>query len=149
MCHYLSEFENAGFKLYADLLGFKSPTELFNRLIPDIALVRNDKLVFKELTCCFETNFAKSRRYEINRYENIKTDWKNSKWTVDKIFVEASSLGFVTKDFNRFKKLCKTINSIKIHRLVNKMSEVAIKASSYLYTQRNSEWSSPSILKFY
>ena len=42
MCHYLSEFENTGFKLYADLIGFKSPTELFNRLIPDIVLVRND-----------------------------------------------------------------------------------------------------------
>ena len=44
MYHYSSEFENAGFKLYADLIGFKSPTELFNRLIPDNVLVRNGKL---------------------------------------------------------------------------------------------------------
>ena len=29
MCHYLSEFEKAVVKLYADLIGFKSPTELF------------------------------------------------------------------------------------------------------------------------
>ena len=65
------------------------------------------------------------------------------------MFVEVSSLGFVTKDLNRFKKLCKTINSINIHRLVNKMREAAIRASYYLYTQRNSEWSNPSILKFY
>ena len=36
MCHYLSEFENAGFKLYADFIGFKSLTELLNRLIPDL-----------------------------------------------------------------------------------------------------------------
>ena len=64
MCHYLSEFENAGFKLCADLIGFKSPTELFNRLIPDIVLVRNDKLIVIELTCCFETNFAKSKMYD-------------------------------------------------------------------------------------
>ena len=84
-----------------------------------------------------------------NRYENIEKDCKNSKWTIDKIFVEVSSLGFVTKDLNIFKKLCKTIRSINIHRLVNKMSEVAIRASYDLYTQRNSEWSNPSILKFY
>ena len=72
MCHYLSEFENVGFKLYADLIDFKSPTELFSRLIPDIVLVRNDKLVVIELTCYFETNFAKSRRYKISRYKNTK-----------------------------------------------------------------------------
>ena len=101
-----------------------------------------------ELTCCFETNFAKPRRYKIDRYKHIKKDCKNSKWTVDKIFVEVSSLGVVTKDLNRFKKLCKTINSINTHRLVNKMSEVAITISYYLYTQRNAEWSNPSILKF-
>ena len=61
-CHYLSEFENAGVKLHAGLISFKTPTELFNRLIPDIVLVRNDKLSLIELTCCFETNFAKSRK---------------------------------------------------------------------------------------
>ena len=99
MCHYLSRFENAGCKLYADLIGFKSPTELFTRLIPEIVLVRNDKLIVIELTCCLETNFAKSRKYKINRYENIKKDCKNSKWIVDKIFVEVFFLGFVTKDF--------------------------------------------------
>ena len=102
-CHYLSEFENAGFKLYADLIGFKSPMQLFNRLIPDIVLAQNDKLIVIELTCCFETNFAKSRQYRINRYENIKKDYKNSKWTVAKIFVaKVSSLGSVTKNVNRF-----------------------------------------------
>ena len=69
MCHYLPEFENSRFKLYADLIGFKSPTELFNRLIPDIVLVWNDKLIVIELTCYFETNFAKSRKYKINCYK--------------------------------------------------------------------------------
>ena len=72
MCHYLPEFESfffARFKLFADLIGLKSSTELFNRLIPDIALAKNDNLII-ELTCCFETNFAKSRKYKINRYEN-------------------------------------------------------------------------------
>ena len=72
MCHYLPEFENAGFILYADLTSFKSPTELFNRLIPDIVLAKNDKLIVIEPTCCFETNFTKSRKYKSNRYENIK-----------------------------------------------------------------------------
>ena len=79
----------------------------------------------------------------------MKEDCKSSKWTVNKTFVGVSILGFVTKDLNRFKKLCKTINSINIHRLVNKMREAAIIASYYLYTQRNSEWSNPSILKFH
>ena len=74
MCHYLSEFENAGFKLSADLIGFKSPTELFGRVIPDIVFLRNDKLIVIELTYCFETNSVKSRRHKINCYENIRKD---------------------------------------------------------------------------
>ena len=98
----MSECENSRFKLYADLIGFKRPTELFNRLITDTVLVRNDKLVALELVCCFETNLAKSKRHSISRYENIKTDCKNSKWAVGKIFVEVCLLGFVTKDLNRF-----------------------------------------------
>ena len=61
MRHYLSEFENTGFKTYVDLNGFKSSTELFNRLIPDIVLVRNNKMVVIEITCCFKTKFVKSR----------------------------------------------------------------------------------------
>ena len=44
ICHYLSEFEKTGFKLYGDLIGFKIPIKLFKRLIPDIVLVRNNKL---------------------------------------------------------------------------------------------------------
>ena len=95
-------------------------------------LARNDKLIVMEPTCCFKTYFAKSRSYKIIRYENLKKVCKNSKWTVSKIFIEVSSMGFVTKDLNRFEKLCKTINSINIHRLVNRMSEVAFRASYYL-----------------
>ena len=92
MCHYLSEFENVGFKLYADLIDFKSPTELFSRLIPDIVLVRNNKLVVIELTCCFETNFAKSRRYKISRYKNTK-NVLSTKYLL--------KYPLVTKDLNR------------------------------------------------
>ena len=56
MRHYLSEFENAGFKTYVDLNGFKSSTELFNRPIPDIVLVRNNKMVVIEITCSLKQN---------------------------------------------------------------------------------------------
>ena len=55
---------------------------------------------------------------------------------------------FCYKRYNRFKKLRKTNNSINIHRLVNKISEVAIKTSYYLCTQKYSEWSDP-ISKFW
>ena len=72
--HYLSEFENYESKLYPDLHGFQSPAELFDRLIPGIVLAKNDNLIVIELTCYFETNFAKSKKYKINRYENIKKD---------------------------------------------------------------------------
>lgn len=64
VCHYLSEFKNVGCKLHADLNGFKSPIKQFNRLmLDDIVIVRINTLTIDiKLACCFETNFAKSRR---------------------------------------------------------------------------------------
>ena len=67
MCLYLQDFENVGYKLCAYLNGFNSHTDLFNKLIPDIVLVRKDKLTVIELKCSFETNFEKSTRCKINQ----------------------------------------------------------------------------------
>ena len=103
-----------------------------------------------ELTCCFETNLIKSRKFKVERYEKLEEDCLLPDRTVTKIFVEVTSLGFISKNIKDFTKLCKKSGALNIKRLLNKMSEVAIRASYYLYTQRNNNhWVYPAILKFY
>ena len=74
LCHYLSMLERCGYTIYADILGYKNPSELFRNLRPDIVLLKRDSLVSIELTCCFETNLINSRNYKIDRYRNLEED---------------------------------------------------------------------------
>ena len=60
--------------VYANILGYKNPSELFRNLRPDIVLLKRDSLVSIELTCCFETNLINSRNYKIDRYRNLEED---------------------------------------------------------------------------
>ena len=146
MCHYLSQL--IGFDLFVDINGFANPTELFYNLRPDIVLLSPNEAITIELTCCFETNFAKSRAYKENRYSNLENDFKLEKRKFKKIFVEVSSLGFQPKQIREFKKLISQNKNINISRMLQKMSEVALRATFYIFTQRGNKWSNPELLNF-
>ena len=45
ICHYLSMLERCGYTIYADILGYKNPSERFRNLRPDIALLKRDSIV--------------------------------------------------------------------------------------------------------
>ena len=74
ICHYFPILERCGYTIYADILGYKNPSELFRNLRPDIALLKRDIVVSIELTCCFEENLINSRNYKIDRYCNLEED---------------------------------------------------------------------------
>ena len=146
MCHYLSQL--IGFDLFVDINGFANPAELFYNLRPDIVLLSPNEAITIELSCCFETNFAKSRAYKENRYSNLENDFKLEKRKFKKIFVEVSSLGFQPKQIREFKKLISQNKNINISRMLQKMSEVALRATFYIFTQRGNKWSNPELLNF-
>ena len=96
ICHYLSLPERCGYTIYADILGYKNPSELFRNLRPDIVLLKRDSLVSTELTCCFVTNLINSQNYKVDRYCNLEEDCnlildnlihtkRNGEWTNPKI----------------------------------------------------------------
>ena len=74
LLHYIQQLTNFGFEIYADLQGFRPPTQLFNRFRPDIVLVKENEITAIELTCCFETNIIKSNEYKKMKYENLEKD---------------------------------------------------------------------------
>ena len=148
MLYYINQLQNKGYKVFADVQGYPSTSELFSNHRPDIALKKNDEIVSIELTICFETNIIKSREYKVNRYKNLEREVnKNSK--LSKVFVEVTSLGFVPKQNDKFFELLKS-HGINTERLSYKMSETALRCSYYLFTQRNKNWNNATdILKFY
>ena len=137
-----------GFDIYVDLPGYQSPSNIFYDTVrPDMVLKRDRHLIIIELTCCFETNFEKSRNFKIEKYESIKQYSKVPVDKLEKFFLEVSSLGFITKCFKSFERFISKKN-IDCKRLKEKLSETAIRASYYIYTRRNSNWNSPNLLKF-
>ena len=72
ICHYLKAVENIGFNLFAVLASFKKPEILFNGSRLDIVLKNGNKLTVIELSCCYETNFVKTRNCKEERYGNLQ-----------------------------------------------------------------------------
>ena len=147
--YYVKQLVVKGFEIYADLEGYKTTNELFHGQVrPDIALKKNDEVIIIELTCCFETNLEKSNEYKKQKYKDIGKKLKiRSK--LKKLYVEVTSLGFIPKTNEYFDKLMET-NNINIDRMKRKMSEVALRCSYFIYTQRNKNiWQNKEILKFY
>jgi hypothetical protein len=147
LVYYIQQLTTYGFEVFADLQGYKSPNQLFHRMRPDIVLVKDNVMTIIELTCCFETNLVKSNNYKKRKYENIEKDCRN-KMKINKIFVEVTALGFIPKSIIHMNKVL-TKYKLNINRMNLKMSEVAIRASYFIYTQRNKEWKENDILKFY
>ena len=137
ICHYLNVLENIGFKLFADLAGFKNPEILFNGPRPDIVVKNGNKLTVIELSHCYKTNFVKTRNYKIILNYKIcdKNRIKTSK--VTKLYVEVSSLGFLPKNMKEFRNLCKQYDYIHVMKMMEKLSEVAIRSCYFIYTRRN------------
>ena len=125
--------------MYADVPGYRNPAVLFNKSRPDVVLRKNNTLYIFELTVCFETNTEKSRQYKVDCYQKIEEEVTIPFDSINKYYIEITSLGFKTKNINNFTKVCNT-NNLTIKRLLNKMAETAIRASFYIYMRRNKPW---------
>ena len=135
-CYYLSMLERCGYAIYADILGYKNPYKLLRKLRPNIVLLKRDSLVSIEPTCCFETNLISTRNYKIDRYCNLEEDC-NLNVKVKKLYVKVSSLGFLSENIKELKTLCRQNAGISVKRMLQKISEVAIRSAYLIYTKRN------------
>ena len=78
-------------ELYADLEGFRSPSEVTGIVRPD------GTLYLVELTICYETNMPKNAQIKSNRYETTIEHLKSS-FTCVKFVNLVSALGIFYKD---------------------------------------------------
>ena len=152
-CNHLLKTACYDFRLYADIEGFENPATLFKsqqqsltttgpqqndllyRVRPDIAIETRDTLTVIKLTFPYKTNTTKSCEYKETRYKEIKSELLTPPSNFQLIFLEVTSLGFVTENIKTFRNFLKSIN-INERYLIEKLLEVAIRCLYFIYCRR-------------
>ena len=95
-------------KLFVDLDGYPNPGECFGSQRLDIVIINGKEVIVIELSVCYETRTEEARNFKKRRYQNLKSDLSIEWEKLNIIYVEITTLGFVSrniKDFASFVKL--------------------------------------------
>ena len=148
MTHYVLQLGKLGYTFWIDLDGYKNPEELFQSSRPDMVIMLNLEMWIIELTCCFEKNPIKSRNYKENKYVRIENEILIPYSRCNKIYVEITNTGLVGKEIDHFLKMFQGTD-INTSRMIQKIMEVAIRCSFYIYTRRNTTSNNPKLLTYH
>ena len=122
-----------------DIEGFPSPGQLFASSRPDLVMVSGDVYYVFELTVCFETNLIKSNEYKTKKYDDLCREVINKQVKLELFFIEISCVGFTSSNLKPFSNLIKSWG-ISVNQLVSKSTEVACKATYYIFNRRGKSW---------
>ena len=101
---------------------------LFQTSRPNLVVVFKDAIYVIELTVPYETNCKKAKRHKEERYKNLRSELIMTCSTFEVITLEVTTLGFVSKDINRFRRLLRTLD-LNEERIVKKCMKVALRAT--------------------
>ena len=101
-----------------------------------------------ELTAPYKTNCKKAKRRKEERYKDLRSELITTCSMFEVITLEVTTLGFASKDINRFRRLLRTLD-LNEERIVKKCMEVALRATFCIYCRRNKPWNNQVLLSFY
>ena len=78
----------------------------------------------------------KTRNYKVERYSKSQDLCVDKNFRVAKLYVEVSSLGFLPKNIQEFRNFCKQYDCINVMRMMEMLSEVAIRSSYFIYVRK-------------
>ena len=138
--YYVKQLIEKGYEIYADLEGYTKTNVPFNENVrPDIAVKKGNDLMTIELVCCFQKNLVKSNKFKKEKYDKLDKKLK-SRLNLNKLYMEATSLGLTPKTNKYFDRFLKSDDGINPYRMNRKICEVALRSSHYIYIQRNYNW---------
>ena len=148
--HHLKVLTGPDIQLYADCpdSGLNCTSTLFRSLRPDVVLIYRSEVYVIELTVPYETNCLIAKRRKEERYRNLKEELMINCDSFDVITLEVTTLGFVSKNVAKFRRLLKYLK-VNDNRIVAKCMEVALRATFFIYCRRNKQWNDPALLNFY
>ena len=148
--HHLKVLTGPDIQLYADCpdSGLNCTSTLFRSLRPDVVLIYRSEVYVIELTVPYETNCLIAKRRKEERYRNLKEELMINCDSFDVITLEVTTLGFVSKNVAKFRRLLKYLKA-NDNRIIAKCMEVALRATFFIYCRRNKQWNNPALLNFY
>ena len=148
--HHLKVLTGPDIQLYADCpdSGLNCTSTLFRSLRPDVVLIYRSEVYVIELTVPYETNCLIAKRRKEERYRNLKEELRINCDSFDVITLEVTTLGFVSKNVAKFRRLLKYLKA-NDNRIIAKCMEVALRATFFIYCRRNKQWNDPALLNFY
>ena len=136
--------------IYSDLQGYPSPSIITGiSYRPDIIFVILKKLFVIELTSGFETNIVKNAEIKDIRYRSIIADLRLC-YDVKYLNLSMGALGTFGHSCKRFKKFFGELglNKQDIAFLIDKIINVCIRSTYYIFCKRNSAWESPELMSW-
>ena len=166
ICNHLkTKVANDLLQVYVDIDGYVNPATLFkkrdqaiitnmddnlrHRARPDIVLKNNNQITAIELTCPYETNREKSRKFKKRWYKNLKNELITSTSIFKLILLEIISLGFTINYVKRLINFMLKLN-LGYERIIYKCQEVAIRTSFFIYCRRGycRQWLNSELLSY-
>ena len=107
--HHLKVLVGLDIQLYADCpdSGLNCTLALFRTLGPDVVLIHRSDVYLIELTVPYETNCSIAKRRKEKRYRNLIQELMINCDSINVITLKVTSLGFVSKNFAKFRRLLK------------------------------------------
>ena len=131
--------------------GFITPSVITgDELRPDLLLTIENKLLYiLELTVGFETDLKINLDRKLKKYLPLISDQENNFDKVRFVNISISSLGVFGQSANTFIDMLKdlTFDEQHIRYVKKKIISTCIRASYYIFCQRNKDWTSPELLK--
>ena len=109
--HHLKVAVGADLRLFADCPNSYTTctSTLFRTLRPDIVVDFKGSVYVVELTVPYETNCTKAKRRKKERYRHLRSELITACYAFEVITLEVTTLGFVSKDIDRFRRLLRTL----------------------------------------
>ena len=93
------------------------------------------------------SNLIKSNQYKTKKYDDLCREVINKQVNLESFFIKISCVGFTSNNLKPFSNLMKSWG-INVNQLVSKCTEVACRATYYIFRRRGKSWDVNDILKF-
>ncbi|CAB3984919.1 Hypothetical predicted protein, partial [Paramuricea clavata] len=137
---------------FIDLPGFITPSVITgDQLRPDFLFAIENKVLYVlELTVGFETNLTSNSDRKHKIYLPLISDQESNYDKVKFVNVSISLLGVFGQSTNTLTDMLKELKFDKqqIKYIKKKIIAICIRASYYVFCQRNKDWTSPELLNF-
>ena len=145
---FLSNFE--GLFIYCYIEGYLNPSLITGEDYGPVMVVRKEnKLIVIELTAGYETNIEKNATRKSNTYKPLFED-VGKRYLFQYINLSMGAIGIIGEHAKHLKSAFVEfgIEKSEINFIINKIINVCIRTTYYLFCKRNQKWDDPELLSW-